>query len=170
MQVWNVLHAACWKYRMQEIAKNSPSRHHRTILSGYICATGARIDNWKKELVKQQYLPTCPYNMVNFGPLAAEIGSLVLGIHSSKFQRVSRHGSVTALHSSNGRQANFAALNRRRHLYLVRRPSRWALPTHASYILDPWVCQLLTVVSKVDCCCSWWPWHSNSGEIFVECM
>jgi len=30
-----------------------------------------------KKLVKQQYLPTYPYNMVNFGPLAAEIGSLV---------------------------------------------------------------------------------------------
>ena len=33
-----------------------------------------------KKLVKQQYLaflPTYPYNMVNFGPLAGEIGSLV---------------------------------------------------------------------------------------------
>jgi len=31
-----------------------------------------------KKLVKQQYLPhTCRYNMVNFGPLAAEIVSLV---------------------------------------------------------------------------------------------
>jgi len=28
---------------------------------------------------KQQYLPTRPYNMVNFGSLAAEIGSLVCG-------------------------------------------------------------------------------------------
>jgi len=33
MQVWNVLHAAGWKYRTQKIAKNSPSAHHRTILS-----------------------------------------------------------------------------------------------------------------------------------------
>jgi len=32
-----------------------------------------------KKLVKQQYLPTCPYNMVNFGLLAAEIVSLVWG-------------------------------------------------------------------------------------------
>jgi len=30
-------------------------------------------------------------------------------------------------HSSNGRQANFAALNRGRHLYSAGRPSRWAL-------------------------------------------
>jgi len=45
---------------------------------GYIFATKARIDNWKK-LVKQQYLPTCRYNMVNFGLLAAEIVSLAWG-------------------------------------------------------------------------------------------
>jgi len=28
---------------------------------------------------KQQYLPTFPHNIVNFGPLAAEIGSVVWG-------------------------------------------------------------------------------------------
>jgi len=47
--------------------------------------------------------------------------------HPCKFQRVSRLGSVTARHSSNGRQPNFEALNRGRHLYSARRPSRWAL-------------------------------------------
>jgi len=61
----------------KKIAKNSTSGHHCTTLSGYIFATKARIDNWKKP-VKQQY-PTCPYNMVNFGLLAAEIVSLVWG-------------------------------------------------------------------------------------------
>ena len=35
-------------------------------------------------------------------------------------------GSVIALHSSNGRQPNFAALSRGRHLYSAGRPSRWA--------------------------------------------
>ena len=47
--------------------------------------------------------------------------------HPCKFQRVSRLGSVTARHSSIGRQPNFAALNRGRHLYSPGRPSRWAL-------------------------------------------
>ena len=47
--------------------------------------------------------------------------------HPSKFQRVSRLGSVTARHSSSGRQPNFAALNRGRHLYSAGRPSGWAL-------------------------------------------
>ena len=47
--------------------------------------------------------------------------------HPCKFQRVSRLGSVTVRHSSSGRQPNFAALNRGRHLYSAGRPSRWAL-------------------------------------------
>ena len=36
-------------------------------------------------------------------------------------------GSVTAPHSSSGRQTNIAALSRGHHLYSARRPSRWAL-------------------------------------------
>ena len=36
-------------------------------------------------------------------------------------------GTVTAWHSSSGRQPNFAALNRGRHLYSAGRPSGWAL-------------------------------------------
>jgi len=55
-----------------KIAKNSPSGHHRTTLSGYIYATKAPIDNRKKMLNNNISL-TCPHNMVNFGSLAAEI-------------------------------------------------------------------------------------------------
>jgi len=61
-----------------KIAKNSPSAHHRTTLSGYVFPTKACIDNRKKIRI-QQYLPTCPHNIVNFGPLKAEICSLVWG-------------------------------------------------------------------------------------------
>jgi len=53
--------------------KKSPSGHHRTILSGYIFATKARIDNLKKNLLNSNVSLTCPHNMVNFGQLAAEI-------------------------------------------------------------------------------------------------
>ena len=52
--------------------------------------------------------------MVKLGPLAAEILSLVWGT-PAKFRRVWRLGSVTARHSSSGRQPNFAALNRGLH-------------------------------------------------------
>ena len=41
-------------------------------------------------------------------------------------------GSVTARHSSSGRQPNFAALSRGRHLYSAGRPSGWV----SAHILD----------------------------------
>jgi len=42
----------------------------------WVSCAKAHIDN-RKKLVKQQCLPTCSYNMVSFGLLAAELGSLV---------------------------------------------------------------------------------------------
>jgi len=44
----------------KEIAKNSPSAHHRTTLSGYIFATKARIDNRKKKLLSSNISSRCP--------------------------------------------------------------------------------------------------------------
>ena len=79
MQVWNMLHAARWKCRTQEIAKNSPSGHHRVTFSGYIFATKAHIDNRKKNLLSSNISSTCSDNMVNFGEPTAEIGSGVCG-------------------------------------------------------------------------------------------
>ena len=58
--------------------QKSPSGHHRTTSTGYIFATKARIDIRKKTL-SSNTSSTCPYNMVNLGPLAAEILSLVWG-------------------------------------------------------------------------------------------
>ena len=56
----------------------SPSRLHRTTLYGCIFATKAYIDN-RKNLLSSNSSSTCPRNMVNFGPLMAEIGSGVWG-------------------------------------------------------------------------------------------
>ena len=72
MHLWNLVHAARWKYRTQKWLKKSPSGHHRTNLSGYIFATKARIDN-RKNLLSSDMCCTCPHNMVNFGLLTAEI-------------------------------------------------------------------------------------------------
>ena len=63
-----MVHAARWKCRTQKIAKKSPSAHHRTNLSSYIFA----IDN-RKNLLNSNVSSTCLHNMMNFGPLAAEI-------------------------------------------------------------------------------------------------
>ena len=65
--------------------------------------------------------------MMNFGPIAAEILSLVWGTPANFNGFGVFACSVTGQHSSNGRQPNFAALNRGRYLYSAGRPSRWAL-------------------------------------------
>jgi len=105
--------------------KKSPSWHHRTILSGYIFATKARIDN-RKKLLSSNISSKCPPQYGELPPTSGWDCVVSLG-HSSKFQRVSRLGSVTERHSSIGRQPNVAALNRGRHLYSAERPSRWTL-------------------------------------------
>ena len=94
-------------------------------LSGWIFATKACVDNRKKTVKQQCLLHTFP----QCGELRPTSGWDRFGSlrHPSKFQRISRLGSVTAQHSSSGRQPNFAALNRGRHLYSAGRPSRWAL-------------------------------------------
>jgi len=68
---------------MQKSRQKLPSRHHHTTLLGYIFATKARIDNRKKNLLSSNISSTCPDNMVNFGPLMAEIGSGVWGTHAN---------------------------------------------------------------------------------------
>jgi len=107
MQVWNVRYAACSKYRMQKIAKNSPSGHHRTTLSSCIFATKTCNDNRKKNPVKQQYVL---HVFSQYGELRPTNGWGRLGSlwHPSKFQRVSRLAFLTAATSLNGPQPNYA--------------------------------------------------------------
>jgi len=60
-----------------EDAKKLPkNRHLGTIaqLRRAISSQLARIDNRKKNLLSSNTASTCLYNMVNFGPLLAEIG------------------------------------------------------------------------------------------------
>jgi len=64
--------------------------------------------------------------MVTFGLVTAEIGSGVWGTPANfnglRVLAALLHGTL-----SSGRQLNFAALNRGRHLYSAGQPSRWAL-------------------------------------------
>jgi len=79
----------------------------------------------EKNLLSSNISSTCPHNMVNFGPLAAEMVSLVWGTpcNFNGFQVLAAllHGTLVAGVSQT------AALNRGRHLYSAGRPSRWAL-------------------------------------------
>ena len=93
----NVLHAARWKYRTQK-------RHFGTIaqICWAISSELRHLSTIGKNLLDIDTSSTCPDNTVNFGLLTAEI--CVSFRHPCKFQRVSRLGSVTARHSSSGRQ------------------------------------------------------------------
>jgi len=111
-------------------SKISPSRHHRANLLGHIFATKACIDNRKKNFLSSNTSSTRPDNMVNFGPLTAEIGSLVCGTPANlnwfRVLAALLHGTLAVGVSQT------AALNRGRHLCSTGRPSRWAL----AHILD----------------------------------
>jgi len=78
--LWNVLHRARGSLEMQDRKnrKKSTSGHQCTTLSGYIFATKAHYQQSEK-MLNSNISPTCPYNNVNFGPLAAEIVSLAWG-------------------------------------------------------------------------------------------
>ena len=66
-----------------------------------------------------------PHNVVNFGPLAAEIVSLVWGTPANfngfRVLAALLHGILVVGVSQT------VAFNRGRHLYSAGRPSRWAL-------------------------------------------
>ena len=120
--------------------QKSPSGHHHTTLSGYIFGTKACIDNRKKNLLSSNISSTCPHNMVNCGPLAAEIVSLVWGtpgnLNGFRVSAALLHGTLVVGVSQT------AALNRGRHLYLAGRPLRWAL-AHILFHVISCVCVIL---------------------------
>jgi len=70
MQVWNVLHAARWKYRTQKIAICPPSYN---FVGLYLRNEGTYRQS-EKNLLSSDISSRCPHNMVNFSLLAAEIG------------------------------------------------------------------------------------------------
>jgi len=78
---------------------DAKNRHLGTIaqLCRAISSQLRHISTIGKNLLSSNTSSTCPHNMVNFGPLAAEIDPVVWGT-PCKFQRVSRLGSVTARH------------------------------------------------------------------------
>jgi len=78
------------KNRLLKIAKNSPWAPSYSFV-GYIFETKACIDN-RKKLLNSNISPTCPYNMVKLGLLAAEIVSLVWGTPAN----FNRFDNVTA--------------------------------------------------------------------------
>jgi len=107
--------------------KSSKSHHLRTIpqLCRAISSQLRHVSTTGKNLLSSNISYTCPHNMVNFGPLAAEIVSLVWGTPANfnGFHVLAAllHGTLVVSVSQT------AALNRGRHLYSAGWPSRWAL-------------------------------------------
>jgi len=77
VRIWNagLKCAARGSLEMQDPKKSPEIRHLATITQ--LCRTISlqlrHVLTVRKKLVKQQCLPTCPHNMVNFGPLTAEV-------------------------------------------------------------------------------------------------
>ena len=99
---------------------DAKNRHLRTIAQLYqaISSQLRHVSTVGKKLLSSSISPTCPYNMVHFSPLAAEVVSLVWDTPANfnGFRVL-----AALLHSQT------AALNTGRHLYSTGRPSRWAL-------------------------------------------
>ena len=127
MQIWNVLHAARCKCRMQ---KSSKIWHLGTIiqLCRALSSQLRHVSTIGKKLVKQQYLlqMSSKYGILRPASGWDQFTSLAY-MYPCKFQRLSHLGSITARQSCSERQPNFAALNRGCHLCSARRPSRWKL-------------------------------------------
>ena len=62
MQVWNLLHTARWKHRMQKSRQKAPSGDHRTT-SSTISSQLRHVSTIEIKLVKQQYLLWSPYEI-----------------------------------------------------------------------------------------------------------
>jgi len=120
--------------------KNDAKNHHLGTIAQFCWAVSSQLRHVSKigkKLLRSNTSSTCPHNMVNFGPLTAEISSGVWGTPANfngfPILAALLHGNTS------GRQPNFAALNRGCHLYSARRPSRLAL-VHilVIYVLRGW--------------------------------
>ena len=103
-----------------KIAQNSTSGHHRTscrVLSSQL----RHVSTIGKKLVKHQYLPHRSSQYGELWPTVGEFWDTAANFNGFRGLAALLHGT------SSGREPNFAALNRGRHLYSAGRPSRWAL-------------------------------------------
>ena len=120
---------------MPKIAIWAPSHH----FVGLYLRNYATYRQSEKNLLSSNISSTCPHNMVNFGPLVAEIVLLVWGTPANfngfSVLAVLLHGTLVV------GVIQTAAFNRGHHLYSAGRPSRWALAHISSLIIFIMLCQ-----------------------------
>ena len=114
---------------------DAKNRHLGTIaqLCQAISSQLRHVSTIGKKLLSSNISPTRPYNMVNFGLLAAEIVSLVWGtpfnFNGFRVLAALLHGTLVVGVSQT------AAFNRGCYLYSAGRPSRWALAHISSFFI-----------------------------------
>jgi len=147
--------------------KNDAKNRHLSTIAQLCRAISSRLRHVStigKKLVKQQYLLQMSLRYSELRPTNGWDRLVGLG-HPIIFQPVSRLGRVTVRQSSSGRQPNFAALNRGRHLCSAGRPSRWAL----AHILVVFILFLSCIVD-----CSYWPFSTSTSMrwflVFFYCF
>ena len=114
--------------------KNDAKNCHLRTIAQFCRAISSQLRHLStigKNLLSSNISPTISYNMMNVGPLAAEIVSLVWGTPANfngfRILASLLHGTLLVGVS------HTAALNRGRYLHSAGRPSRWAL-AHISSI------------------------------------
>jgi len=156
MQVWNVVHGSL-ETQDPKIAKNSPSRHHRTTLSGYVFATKACINN-RKKVIKQQYISPTSSQYGGLWPTNGwdPFGSLE---HPSKFQRLSRfaallHGTLVSVSQSLRRWTEGGTYIRQGGHHVGHWPTFWLMlycSLVSLYIVVPCILSIFSLSSIFLC-------------------
>ena len=161
-----MLHAARCKCTTQKkspkIAIWAPSHN---FVGLYLC--NSFVDN-RKKLLSSNISCTCRHNMVNFGPLAAEIVSLVWGtpgnFNGFRVLAALLHGTLVVGVSQT------AAFNRERRLYSAGRPSRWALAHISRLVKFVWSPYGIGQTIIFSCCSLLWPpCVADADIIFLAC-
>jgi len=121
----------CTRFAGNTGRKNDAKNRHLRTIAQFCQAISSQlrhVSTIEKNLLSSNISATCPYNMVNFGQLAAEIVSLVWGTPANfnGFRVLATLLHRTLLVSA----SQIVALNRGRHLCSAGRPSHpshWAL-------------------------------------------
>jgi len=100
----------CTRLAKNTERKNSPSAQRRVMLSGYIFATKAWIDNRENLLNSNIFSTRLHHNMVNFGPLTTEIDWRVWFCGRTESRRILKLGFA----NFNGFRVLALLLHRRR--------------------------------------------------------
>ena len=129
--------AARGSLEIQDAKNDAKNRHLGTIpqFCQAISSQLRHVSTIGKNMLSSNISSTCAHNMVNFGPLAAEIVSLVWGtpgnFNGFRVLAALLHGTLVVGVSQT------APFNRGRHLYSAGRPPRWALAHISSSIFFP---------------------------------